>query len=138
MKLDTLTVHNDRVTEVVGEFCGTPVFRMDIDDVDFDAARDSRRAVLMAQSQETPSVSTAATLPGEEVCADGIVRRTTTAESVGEEYYNKEYKDPENTRRVSIAEARIASDAGAMVTWRPNRAVSRDHEYALIHDEVAA
>src|ERR1700685_2461414 len=122
MKLDTTTVHNDRVATVVGDFNGTPVYSMDIAEVDFDAARESRRAVRAAQNQAEPSVSTAELNAGEAVCPDNVIRRGTTLEVRGDEYYNA-VKDPENTQRISIAEARIVDYAtpGTLVTWRPNR-----------------
>jgi len=122
MKLDTTTVHNDRVATVVGDFNGTPVYSMDIAEVDFDAARESRRAVLAAQNQAEPSVSTAELNAGEAVCPDNVIRRGTTLEVRGDEYYNA-VKDPENTQRISIGEALAYAEMalGATVTWRPNR-----------------
>jgi hypothetical protein len=73
-------------------------------------------------------------LPGEELCKDNIIRRTSTVETRGNEYYKQEHNE-DNTKRVSIAEARIASDAGAVVYWRPNRVVG-EGEYALVVEEV--
>ena len=166
MKLDTTTVHNDRVATVVGDFNGTPVYSMDIAEVDFDAARESRRAVLAAQNQAEPSVSTAELNAGEAVCPDNVIRRGTTSEVRGENYYNA-VKDPENTQRISIAEARtFLGTEGVTMTWRPNRyrasdarelfwssdgkpadknAVQRDAmvfnddtDYALLHEEETA
>jgi 1,6-anhydro-N-acetylmuramate kinase len=164
MKLDTTTVHNDRVATVVGDFNGTPVYSMDIAEVDFDAARESRRAVLAAQNQAEPSVSTAELNAGEAVCPDNVIRRGTTLEVRGDEYYNA-VKDPENTQRISIGEARtFLGTEGVTMTWRPNKyrasdarelfwdangkpadknAVQRDAmvfnddtDYALLHEEV--
>jgi hypothetical protein len=118
MKLDTTTVHNDRVATVVGDFNGTPVYSMDIAEVDFDAARESRRAVLAAQNQAEPSVSTAELNAGEAVCPDNVIRRGTTLEVRGDEYYNA-VKDPENTQRISIAEARRINAVEARVLFLP-------------------
>jgi hypothetical protein len=166
MKLDTTTVHNDRVANVVGNFNGTPVYHMDIAEVDFDAARESRRAVLAAKNQSEPSVSTAGLMAGEAICADNVIRRGTTLEVRGDDYYNA-VKDPEHTARIHIAEARtFLGTEGVTVTWRPNRyrasdarelfwdangkpadknAVQRDAmvfnddtDYTLLHEEVGA
>jgi len=166
IKSDTLVAHNDRVEEVIGYFCGSPIYSMSIPDVDFDAAREARRAVLVAQNQEEPSVSTAEVRAGEDIGSDNVIRRSTTAEARGDAYYNA-VKDPEHTQRISIAEARSFSDAeGITLTWRPNmyrasdfreqfwnakgkpenkNMVQRDAmvfnddtDYALLHEEVAA
>jgi hypothetical protein len=166
MKLDTTTVHNDRVAIVVGDFNGTPVYSMDIAEVDFDAARESRRAVLAAQNQSEPSVSTVGLMAGEAICPDNVIRRGTTLEVRGDDYYNA-VKDPEHTVRIHIAEARtFLGTEGVTMTWRPNRyrasdarelfwdangkpadknAVQRDAmvfnddtDYALLHEEVSA
>jgi len=163
MKLDTTTVHNDRVATVVGDFNGTPVYSMDIAEVDFDAARESRRAVLAARNQAEPSVSTAELNAGEAVCPDNVIRRGTTLEVRGDEYYNA-VKDPENTKRIKVVYARVFEEINSIITWRPNRyrasdarelfwdangkpadknAVQRDAmvfndltDYALLHEEV--
>jgi hypothetical protein len=165
IKSDTLVAHNGRIEEVIGYFCGSPIYSMSIPDVDFDSARESRRAVLAAQNQAEPSVSTAELNAGEAICPDNVIRRGTTLEVRGEDYYNA-VNDPENTQRISIAEARIVDYAtpGTLVTWRPNRymasdarelfwdgngkpadknAVQRDAmvfnddtDYALLHEEV--
>jgi len=163
MKLDTTTVHNDRLATVVGDFNGTPVYSMDIAEVDFDAARESRRAVLAARNQAEPSVSTAELNAGEAVCPDNVIRRGTTLEVRGDEYYNA-VKDPENTKRIKVVYARVFEEINSIITWRPNRyrasdarelfwdangkpadknAVQRDAmvfndltDYALLHEEV--
>ena len=112
MKLDTTTVHNDRVAIVVGDFNGTPVYSMDIAEVDFDAARESRRAVLAAQNQSEPSVSTVGLMAGETICADNVVRRWTALEV-------NNVKDPANTQKISIAEARRINAVEARVLFLP-------------------
>lgn len=136
MKLDSLIAHNDSVSEVVGAFCGTPIYALAVSSMDMATERETRNAVLASKEfGESPNV--AEVLPGEEICADGIIRRTTTAEAVGDDYYKQE-KAEENTQKISIAEAQVHSEAGALVTWRPNRVVNKLNEYALLHEEVFA
>jgi hypothetical protein len=135
-ELDTLVVHNDRVEKVIGYFCGSPIYALSTQEADFDAARYRRNIVLMNKelSDTQSEVSTAEVLPGELVCPDGIVRRGTTAEAIGDEYYNQAVSE-ENTQRISIVEAQVHSDAGAVVTWRPDRKCGQG-EFALLHEEA--
>jgi len=77
--------------------------------------------VLAAQNQSEPSVSTVGLMAGEAICPDNVIRRGTTLEVRGDEYYNA-VKDPENTQRISIAQAWFALvNEGVTMTWRPNR-----------------
>jgi hypothetical protein len=104
--------------------------------MDIATERETRNAVLASREfGESPNV--AEVLPGEEICADNIIRRTTTAEAQGDAYYKQE-KAEENTQKISIAEAQVHYEAGALLTWRPDRVTNKLSEYALLHEEAFA
>jgi hypothetical protein len=120
--------------ERVGEFCGSPIVTLDQRAVGIDAIIEVSM-VIEANKSFTSEPVELNILPGEIVCEDGVIRRGTTAEAIGDEFYN--FVVPKGTRKVSISEARLASAAGESVTWRPNGISTSGEEFALIHEEAA-
>jgi len=116
-------MHADDVKTGSGaEFYGTPIREASNLAVDVREELDSQARVRMGLGLTSVP---AELLPGE-VITDNTIRRSTAAEVVGEEFYDKEI--PEG-RQVPIKEA----SAGVLVTWRPN-----GENFAIIHEEVAA
>ena len=125
-------VHEDRMqrNNIVGSFCGQPIITVD----EFKADADELTGLYLRLNTLSHTSIDAEILPGEERCADGIIRRSTTAEAQGyDNYHNKEQIEA-GQQQVSIAEGREAAKAGAMVFFRPNGKVG-EGEYALV--EVA-
>ena len=125
-RLDNLIAHDSRRNrnEPLGFFCGSPVFALDKRGMDVDALVDVKRIVDM----QIDAPNTAEVLPGETICADNIIRRTTTAEHRGDAFYAQLEENIVDGKLVSTEEARQASQQGAMVTW------FKDH--AVIHEEA--
>lgn len=126
-RLDNLVAHDSRVDrrEPQGYFCGSPVFTLDKRGMDVDVLVDVKRTVDF----ELAPTFTAEVLPGESICDDNIIRRTTTAESRGDAFYAQLEGNVENGKKVSLGVARLAASDGKMVTWFK--------DYALVHEETA-
>jgi hypothetical protein len=79
--LDILIAHDGRMQRdnSVGSFCGAPIVTLDEFGMEVDEARDLAARLAVSSGISVP----AEILPGEERCADGIIRRITTAEAVG-------------------------------------------------------
>ena len=125
------TVHEDRVQRgnVMGVFCGQNIVTID----EMGAEVDSMADLYMRLATSSHTSIPAEILPGEERCADGIIRRTTTAEAQGDVYYNREFTET-GQKRVSIVEGREAAQEGYMVYFRPDGRVG-EGEYALVEEE---
>jgi hypothetical protein len=137
VKLDSLYTHSKNVgTEKLGEFCGSPIVSLNEKEIDIDRAIDLDRTRLSNSLFPSAETDFVILLPGEVVCEDGVIRRSTSAEAVGYDEFHA-FKVPADTKKVSIADARLASLAGELVTWRPNR-VTGQEEFALIHTQEAA
>lgn len=133
MQLDPLYLHNDDVSEAsIGEFYGTKIRSVDPDVAEERALLETLEIVEQNKAFGI-SPSYLEVLPGEAICEDAIVRRTTTAEAQGEVFYD--YELPPSTHKASIEDAKKLSDEGHMVTWRPDRAVNKETEFAIIHEE---
>lgn len=133
IKLDNNIAHDSRVQRdnVGGYFCGIPVVTLDEVSVGTDI-RDELRIRLGANTGKSIP---AEVLPGEEICADNIIRRSTTTEVIGYDTYHNQVAIEAGTERGGINVARLASLAGKLITWRPNRDVNPATEFALIHQE---
>lgn len=84
MRIDEQVVHADDIQPGSGaEFFGTPIREMNLIDVDVREALDAQRRARVGLGVETPSIEL---LPGE-VIRGNIIRRETTAEVVGEQFY---------------------------------------------------
>ncbi len=130
-KLDNLFAHEEHVqrNNPAGSFCGQPIVGLDELGMEVDNARDLANRLATSSHTSIP----AEILPGEERCADGIIRRTTTAEAQGDVYYNREFTET-GQKRVSIVEGREAAQGGYMVYFRPDGRVG-EGEYALVEEE---
>lgn len=130
MKLDTITTNDSRVQRdnVVGNFCGTPIVTLDSLGIEADELRDLNLRLMLSSGVSVPPEI----LPGEEICSDGIIRRSTTAEAIGYDNYHNQEAIEADAERVSIATAREALRNGRLVHFRPNRDVNPATEYALI------
>jgi hypothetical protein len=136
-KLDTLYSHSKNVglpQDRIGTFCGSPIVTLDQRAIDIDNILDISRTIEANKSFTSEPVELNI-LPGEIVCEDGVIRRGTTAEVLGDVFYD--FAIPKDTKQVSIAEARLASLAGALVYFRPDNIVG-EGEFALLHEEVTA
>ena len=80
-KLDILIAHDERMQRdnVVGSFCGAPIIALDEFGMEVDEARDLAKRLAASSGTSIPTEI----MPGEERCADGIIRRATTAEAMG-------------------------------------------------------
>jgi hypothetical protein len=63
----------------VGSFCGSPIVALNEFAMEVDEVRNLSNRLAVSSGTSVP----AEILPGEERCADGIIRRITTAEAVG-------------------------------------------------------
>ena len=83
MKIDSLVMHSDDIGESVGEFFGSPIREVNLLDVEVREELDMQARARLGLGVETVP---AELLPGE-VVKDNIIRRETTSEVVGEEFY---------------------------------------------------
>lgn len=133
LRLDISYTHDKNLgTEKVGEFCGSPIHELYTHAQDVDQFVETMRLINLSK-QSPESTVPLEILPGEIVCDDNIVRRWSTAEANPEFY---DYVVPAGCRKVSLAEAKQLLDEGAMVTFRPNRVVNAEEEFAIVHEEV--
>jgi hypothetical protein len=130
IQLDVNYAREEHLGDIVGVFCGSPIRTLDKRAVDAMEARDIQRTVL----QKLDGPNTAELLPGQEICSDNIIRRSTTAEARGEEFYS--FVDPQGMQRVSLGVAKLKSGDGAVVWYRPDGVVG-EGEYFLIAKEIA-
>lgn len=152
--LDITNAHTDRVQRenVLGNFCDIPIVTLDALGMEADQENEVYRLCqedsLYQDSYLTPEDKgygvflhsthdsfPAEILPGEVRCEDGIIRRTTAAETIGYDSYHNQAVVESGQQRVSIADGVKAAQDGAMVYFRPNGKVG-EGEYALV--EVAA
>ena len=136
-KLESLFVPASCVREeVVGHFCGSPIRTIDLLKVEVEAQRDLQvRLEHNKESEESYKTRVSSLLlPGQGVCSDGVIRRGTTSEAVGESFYA--YEVPKGTVKVSIELATLEAIAGEMIYFRPDGKVG-DGEFALRYEEAA-
>lgn len=136
IKLDNLIARAEHLfPTTLPKFCGLPIYGLDAEAAEADLiVEEVRLTVKNSTGQSIP----AEVLPGEEICADNIIRRTTTTEAIGyDNYYNQAYAE-KDAKHVSIGVARLEAAAGKLITWRPDGISTSGTEYALVHEEVAA
>ena len=131
LKLDILHTSDKNLGGKIGEFCGSPIREMYTDEMEIDRIVETARTIEI--NRGTTPLSVLEILPGEMICEDGIVRRGTTAEALGEIFYD--YQPPKDTRVVTVEEGRALAAAGALVTFRPDRVVGQN-EFAIVHEGV--
>jgi hypothetical protein len=83
MRIDTLVLHAEDIGSIVGELHGTPIREVDMLVVDIRAELEAQRAARHSLGNLGNVIEL---LPGE-VVKDGLIRRETTAEVVGEKFY---------------------------------------------------
>ena len=81
-KLDILFAHHSRIGEAVGTFCGSPIVKLDELGMEVDRQRDAVNIIANSSGTSIP----AEVMPGEMICADNVIRRTTTREVTGEQH----------------------------------------------------
>jgi hypothetical protein len=119
LTLKSESINNNRVNEdVLGSFCGQRIVTINALGAECDDEADLQFRVLMSSHTSVP----AEILPGEQRCADGIIRRVTAVEVVGYDVYHNQEQIETGQQRVTIADARQAAKDGAVVYFRPNRA----------------
>ena len=120
LNLRSEAISNARVNQddVIGSFCGQPIVTIDALGAESDEEADLYTRVATSSGTSIP----AEILPGEERCADGIIRRVTTAEVVGYDTYHNQEQIEKGQKREGLNVGRLASLAGKLVYWRPNRA----------------
>lgn len=123
LKLRSDSVNEERMqrTNIIGSFCGQPIITID----EINAEKDEDKELLRRLEFSSHTSIPAEILPGEERCADGIIRRMTTAESIGyDKFHEPEVMEQAGLKRGGIEQGEHASKAGRMVYWRPNRATT--------------
>jgi hypothetical protein len=124
-----LAIHNDDLGPVVGSFMDTPIYSYDKTKTLLRDASDARIRIGLSSGSSIP----AEVLPGEVICEDNIIRRSTTAEAQGyDEFHKIAIEVPKDSRRVTIEEARKLSAEGANILWRPEGTGSNVEQYALV------
>lgn len=124
MKSDTQIIHSDDIGEVVGDFHGTPIRSLNSFASELREQDDSQiRARAGLGTESTPTEIMAG-----EIAKDNLIRRETTSEVIGEQFYTEEI--PEG-QQVPIDVARSFSKAGLLMTWRPG-----NQEFAVVHEEA--
>jgi hypothetical protein len=134
-KLDILFAHQNRVLrdDVAGYFCGQPIVDLDELGMEVDQMRDTINRIASSSGTSIP----AEVMPGEMICADNVIRRTTTREVTGEQHSiltdrlakwcpkgqdvddaGEPIESPVELLCVNIDEARQASKEGKIVKWR--------------------
>ena len=84
MRSDVNYSHSKNIGEQVGNFCDVPILTYDNFELELDVESDTQKTVLQNKAMGCSDVpNTAEVLPGQVICADNIVRRTTTAEAIG-------------------------------------------------------
>lgn len=132
LKLDINETHSKNLSAgSVGSFCGSPIREMYTHEMELDQVVEVARQIEINRKLNPPS--TVEVLPGELICDDNIVRRSSTAEAVGEAFYSN-YVVPEGARKVTMAEAKELAKEGALIEWRPNRVVNRVEEFAVVYE----
>jgi hypothetical protein len=84
MRSDVTYSHSRNVGEQVGDFCGVPICTMDMLDLEVDELLDAQRVVFANQLSEEklgPAPFLAEVLPGEEICTDNRIRRSTAGKA---------------------------------------------------------
>src|ERR1035437_2033879 len=125
MRIDELVAHFDDIGEVVGDFHGTPIRTLASIDAEVRETQDAQFRTRMSLGIASAPIEL---LPGE-VITGNTVRRSTSAEVVGEAFYEKKIPSGE---KIDIVLAQCAQK-GALITWRPN-----NENFAVIHEEVAS
>ncbi len=121
MKSDTLVLHEADLGEIVGDFYGTPIrslYSLAPELRQLDDAQIRARAGLGTEPVPTEIMAG-------EVAKGNLIRRETTSEVIGEQFYAGEI--PEG-QQVPISEV----PDGALVTWRPG-----NQDFAVVHEEGA-
>lgn len=84
MRSDVNYSHSKNIGETVGDFHGVPICSYDPFELELDVESDVSATVLRNQTMGCSDIpNTAEILPGEVLCTDNIVRRTTAAEAIG-------------------------------------------------------
>src|ERR1035437_4594511 len=99
MRIDELVAHFDDIGEVVGEFHGTPIRTLASIDAEVRETQDAQFRARMSLGTASAPIEL---LPGE-VVTDNTIRRSTSAEVVGEAFYKRDTL-LENGNKVPIAE----------------------------------
>jgi hypothetical protein len=87
MRIDRLVMHADEVKPGDGaEFYGTPIHEASTTEGEVREERDMRKCIRLGLGVEATPI---ALLPGE-VLKDNVIRRETTAEVIGEEFYTQQ------------------------------------------------
>lgn len=123
------SIHAADMGPVIGTFNGEPVRSYNPIDTEVRDARMTRMRVLISSGAGIP----AEVLPGEIICKDNIIRRTTAAaerEVVGTE--ESLTSTGSTVKRVTLDEAKQLSDEGACIVWRPEGCAPGVEQYALV------
>lgn len=127
MKTDSLSIHTEDVRGTIGDFYGTSIRQWNPLDTEIRELSDAQQRVRYFLGSESAPIEV---LPGEAI-KDNLIRRQTTAEVLGEEFY--EAKVPEG-KQIPL-HAGVVQDSvalGKLLTWRPG-----NQDFAVLHEEVA-
>lgn len=115
-KLDLLYAHEDHMQRdgAVGSFCGSPIVALNEFTMEVDEVRNLSNRLAVSSGTSVP----AEILPGEERCADGIIRRITTAEAIGYDVFkDRQQMEYDSEVRVSTAHKLQPSTPEEMCAW---------------------
>jgi hypothetical protein len=115
-RLDILIAHDERMQRdgAVGSFCGSPIVALNEFAMEVDEVRNLSNRLAVSSGTSVP----AEILPGEERCADGIIRRITTAEAVGYDIFkDRQQMEYDSEVRVSTAHKLQPSTPEEMCAW---------------------
>jgi hypothetical protein len=121
MRSDNSVMHADDVGPVVGVFYGTGIREVNLLSVELREELDAQKTARYFLGEDFPKVEL---LPGE-VIKDNIIRHSTAAEVVGDDFYAKEVP---KGRQVNVNN--FSASPGELVTWRPN-----NQDFVIIHEE---
>lgn len=127
MKTDSLSIHTEDVRGTIGDFYGTSIRQWNPLDTEIRELSDAQQRVRYFLGAPDGVLEV---LPGEAI-KDNLIRRQTTAEVLGEEFY--EAKVPEG-KQIPL-HAGVVQDSvalGKLLTWRPG-----NQDFAVLHEEVA-
>ena len=121
MRTDSLIANTEDIGDSVWEFHGTPIRQWNPLDAEIRELSDAQQRVRYFLGSESAPIEV---LPGE-VIKDNLIRRETTAEVVGEKFYDAEIP----------AGSKIWLDGGIeqfdkLTTWRPG-----NQDFAIVHEE---
>ena len=125
MRLDSVVMHADDIGVVIGKFYDSDIREVSLLSVEVRDEIDAQANARYSLGTTPASIE----LIHDEVIQDGLIRRFTTSEVVGETFYDEAIPAG---RQVPLEAFTEGIPKGTMLTWRPN-----GQPFIVIHEEVA-